>query len=156
MDDEKDTSDKIATLLRSARTIAVIGIKDRPTEDAFRVPEYMQQAGYRIIPVNPKFNSVLNEPCHADLTTIGEEVEGAIEIVNLFRASEHISGHIDEILALDPLPSAVWMQLGIHHGPSAQRLRAAGIEVIQDRCIMVDHKRLLGDAGVVDVVGDRR
>ena len=103
MDDDKDTSDKIATLLRSARTIAVIGIKDRPTEDAFRVPEYMQQAGYRIIPVNPKFNSVLNEPCHADLTTIGEEVEGAIEIVNLFRASEHISGHIDEILALDPL-----------------------------------------------------
>jgi predicted CoA-binding protein len=156
MDDDKNTSDKIATLLRSARTIAVIGIKDRPTEDAFRVPEYMQQAGYRIIPVNPKFNSVLNEPCHADLTTIGEEVEGAIEIVNLFRASEHISGHIDEILALDPLPSAVWMQLGIHHGPSAQRLRAAGIEVIQDRCIMVDHKRLLGDAGVVDVVGDRR
>jgi predicted CoA-binding protein len=156
MDDEKDTSDKIATLLRSARTIAVIGIKDRPTEDAFRVPEYMQQAGYRIIPVNPKFDSVLNEPCHADLTTIGEEVEGAIEIVNLFRASEHIPGHIDEILALDPLPSAVWMQLGIHHGPSAQRLRAAGIEVIQDRCIMVDHKRLLGDAGVVDVVGDRR
>jgi predicted CoA-binding protein len=153
MDDDKNTSDKIATLLRSARTIAVIGIKIRPTEDAFRVPEYMQQAGYRIVPVNPKFDSVLNEPCHSDLTTISEEVEGAIEIVNLFRASEHISGHIDEILALDPLPSAVWMQLGIHHGPSAQRLRAAGIEVIQDRCIMVDHKRLLGDAGVV---GDRR
>jgi predicted CoA-binding protein len=149
MDGDKNTSDRIATLLRSARTIAVIGIKDRPTEDAFRVPEYMQQAGYRIVPVNPKFNSVLNEPCHADLTTIGEEVEGAIEIVNLFRASEHISGHIDDILALDPLPSVVWMQLGIHHGPSAQRLRAAGIEVIQDRCIMVDHKRLLGDAGAV-------
>ena len=65
-----------------------------------------------------------------------------IDIVNLFRASEHVPGHVDEILRLDPLPKVVWMQLGIHHGPSAQRLRDAGIEVIQDRCIMVDHKRI--------------
>jgi predicted CoA-binding protein len=162
MDGDKNPSDKIAALLRSARTIAVVGIKDRPTEDAFRVPEYMQQAGYRIIPVNPKFSSVLNEPCHADLTRVGENVEGRIEIVNLFRASEHIPGHIDEILALDPLPSAVWMQLGIHHGPSAQRLRAVGIEVIQDRCIMVDHRCLIGDGDDTDdaddagAAGDRR
>lgn len=142
MDGDENTPDAIATLLDSARTIAVVGIKTSPTEDAFRVPEYMQQAGYRIIPVNPKFDLVLDEKCHSDLTTVGE----AVDIVNLFRASEHISGHVDEILALDPRPKAVWMQLGIHHGPSAQRLREAGIEVIQDRCIMVDHKRLLGDA----------
>jgi len=141
MDGEENTPDTIATLLGAARTIAVVGIKDRPTEDAFRVPEYMQQAGYRIIPVNPKFDSVLGEQCHSDLTTVKE----AIDIVNLFRASEHISAHVDEILALDPRPNAVWMQLGIHHGPSAQRLREVGIEVVQDRCIMVDHRRLLGE-----------
>ncbi len=143
MDGDTNTPDQIAELLRSARTIAVVGIKDHPTEDAFRVPKYMQEAGYRIVPINPKFKTVLDEACHRDLTTIGEDADDAIDIVNLFRASEHIAGHIDEILALAPLPRAVWMQLGIHHGPSAQRLREAGIEVIQDRCIMVDHKRLV-------------
>jgi hypothetical protein len=139
MADDENASETMARLLESAKTIAVVGIKDHPSEDAFRVPEYMQQAGYRILPVNPKHSSVLNEPCRANLS----EVDEAIDIVNLFRASEHIAAHVDEILALDPAPKAVWMQLGIHHGPSAQRLRQAGIEVIQDRCIMVDHRRLL-------------
>ena len=152
MDGDSNTPDPmIAELFRSARTIAVIGIKDRPTEDAFRVPEYMQQAGYRIVPINPKLNTVLGEPCHADLAGIGGSIEEAIDIVNLFRASEHIPGHVDEILALDPRPTAVWMQLGIHHGPSAQRLREAGIDVIQDRCIMVDHRNLVaGSPRVAD------
>ena len=141
MTDDKNASETIARLLRSTKTIAVVGIKDHPSEDAFRVPEYMQQAGYRILPVNPKHTSVLNEPCRANL----REVDQDIDIVNLFRASEHIAAHVDEILTLDPAPKAVWMQLGIHHGPSAQRLRQAGIDVIQDRCIMVDHRRLLGE-----------
>jgi predicted CoA-binding protein len=135
---DDNISEAIATLLESAKTVAVVGIKSRPTEDAFCIPLYMQQAGYRIIPVNPKLDSVLNETCHASL----ENVDPTIDIVNLFRASEHIPAHVDEILALDPSPKAVWMQLGIHHGPSANRLREAGIKVIQDRCIMVDHRRL--------------
>ncbi len=137
--DEND-SERIARLLESAKIIAVVGIKDDPSEDAFRVPRYIQQAGYRILPVNPKYASVLNEPCCANLS----EIDQNIDIVNLFRASEHIPAHVDEILALDPTPKVVWMQLGIHHGPSAQRLRQAGIDVIQDRCIMVDHRRLMG------------
>ena len=140
MGNDDTTSKMIAKLLESAATIAVVGIKDRESEDAFRVPQYMQGAGYRIVPINPKVDTVLDEPCRSSLSEIDEK----IDIVNLFRASEHIEGHVDEILALDPRPGAVWMQLGIHHGPSAQRLRAAGIEVIQDRCIMVDHKRLHG------------
>ena len=131
---------KLTRLLEAARTIAVVGIKDGENEDAFRVPLYMQRAGYRILPVNPKLDRVLGETCHASLT----EIDQPIDIVNLFRASEHIPGHVDEILALDPRPAAVWMQLGIHHGPSARRLRDAGIDVVQDRCIMVDHRRLLG------------
>ena len=137
---DENTPDAISMLLSSAKTIAVVGIKNRPAEDAFRVPAYMQQAGYRIIPINPKIDSVLGETCYANLSQIDE----AIDIVNLFRASDHIADHVDEILALQSKPKAVWMQLGINHGPSAQRLREAGIEVIQDRCIMVDHKRLLG------------
>ena len=130
----------LAALLRSAHTVAVVGIKDREQEDAFRIPQYLQRAGYAIVPVNPKLASVLGEPCHASLA----QVDRPIDIVNLFRASEHVAAHVDEILALEPRPKAVWMQLGIHHGPSAQRLRDAGIEVVQDRCIMVDHRRLIG------------
>ena len=74
-------------------------------------------------------------------------MDGAVDIVNLFRASDHVPGHVDEILALEPRPKAVWMQLGIHNGEAARRLRDAGIFVIQDRCIMVDHRRLLGANG---------
>ena len=138
--DSVESDENLKALLESARTVAVVGIKDRESEDAFRIPQYLQKAGYRIVPVNPKLESVLHEPCKPSL----KQVDRAIDIVNLFRASEHVPAHVDEILAMKPLPRAVWMQLGIHHGPSAQRLRDAGIEVVQDLCMMVDHRRLLG------------
>jgi predicted CoA-binding protein len=136
----REGDEKLEALLDTAKTVAVVGIKDRESEDAFRIPHYLQRAGFRIVPVNPKLDSVLGEKCVASLS----QVERPIDIVNLFRASEHVPGHVDEILRMNPLPKAVWMQLGIHHGPSAQRLRDAGIEVVQDRCIMVDHRRLFG------------
>ena len=135
-----ESDENLKALLESARTVADVGIKDRENEDAFRIPQYLQRAGYRIVPVNPKLVAVLQEPCKASLAL----VDRPVDIVNLFRASEHVPVHVDEILAMKPLPRAVWMQLGIHHGPSAQRLRDAGIEVVQDRCIMVDHRRLIG------------
>jgi predicted CoA-binding protein len=135
-----ESDETLKALLEEARTVAVVGIKDRESEDAFRIPQYLQKAGYRIVPVNPKLASVLNEPCKRSLA----DIDGPVDIVNLFRASEHVPAHVDEILAMNPLPRVVWMQLGIHHGPSAQRLRDAGIEVVQDRCIMVDHRRLIG------------
>ena len=69
-----------------------------------------------------------------------------VDLVDLFRAPDHISAHVDEILAMTPLPATVWMQLGISHGAAAARLRAAGIQVVQDRCIMVDHRRLLTES----------
>lgn len=136
----EESDGQLRTLLSEAKTIAVVGAKAEPSEDAYRIPLYMQRAGYRIVPVNPKVERTLDEPCHADLGS----VEVPVDIVNLFRASEHVSGHVDEILALDPPPRAVWMQLGIHNGEAAVRLREAGIGVIQDRCIMVDHRRLIG------------
>ena len=137
----KDTDEHLRALLTATTTIAVVGIKDGASDDAFRVPRYLQQAGFEIVPVNPKLESVLDEPCHASLA----EIERPVDLVNLFRASEHVPAHVDEILALEPRPRVVWMQLGIHHGEAAQRLRDGGIEVIQDRCIMVDHRRLLGE-----------
>jgi len=133
----------LSEILEAVRTLAVVGIKDVETEDAFRVPRYMRDQGYAIVPVNPKLDRVLDAPAHADLRAV-QSAGITVDLVNLFRASDNIPAHVDEILALSPLPRAVWMQLGIHHGPAAARLRAAGIRVVQDRCIMVDHRRLAG------------
>jgi predicted CoA-binding protein len=134
-----ETDKEIRDILERCQTVAVVGIKTLETEDAYRVPHYMQSHGYRIVPVNPKLDNVLGHPAHATLP----EVDEPIDLVNLFRASDHISGHVDEILAMSPRPAAVWMQLGIHNGAQAARLRAAGVHVVQDRCIMVEHKRLV-------------
>ena len=138
------TSDEqiLKEILEEAHSIAVVGIKADDHEDAFRIPAYMQAQGYQIIPVNPKLSHVLEVEAYADLGQIPATLH-PIDIINLFRASEHLPSHVDEILSLPHRPRVVWTQLGIHHGPSAQRLREAGIKVIQDRCIMVDHRQLL-------------
>ena len=132
---------ELAQILGETRTVAVVGIKDVETEDAFRVPRYLCEHGYTIVPVNPKLDRVLDETAHADLAGV-QEVGLEVDLVNLFRANENVPAHVDEILSMSPRPKAVWMQLGVQHGPSAARLRAAGIRVVQDRCIMVDHRRL--------------
>ena len=129
-------------LLLAMCSLAVVGIKDRETEDAFRVPAYMQAAGYRILPVSPKLERVLGEPAVAALDELSEPTD----LVNLFRASRHVPGHVDEILALDWRPRTVWMQLGISHPESARRLESAGVAVVQDRCLLVEHRRLVAKA----------
>jgi uncharacterized protein len=135
-----ETDAELREILSSARTVAVVGIKDRPEEDANRIPRYLQEHGYRIVPVTPKAERVLGERAYARLADLPEPVD----LVDLFRAAEHIPGHVEEILALPLWPATVWMQLGIHHDAAAARLRTAGIRVVQDRCIMVEHRRLLG------------
>ena len=132
---------ELRELLRSVHRIAVVGIKADPREDAERVPRYMQAHGYRILPVSPKCSEVLGEPCVARLAELREPAD----LVNLFRAPAHIAAHTDEILALAPRPRAVWLQLGIRDDASAARLAQAGIGVVQDLCLMVEHRRLLGD-----------
>jgi predicted CoA-binding protein len=138
-----ETDSEIRDILERCQTVAVVGIKDLETEDAYRVPQYMQAHGYRIVPVNPRLDNVLGHPAHPTLPAVDEPVD----LVNLFRASDHIPAHVDEILAMSPRPAAVWMQLGIHNGAQAARLRSAGVHVVQDRCIMVEHKRLLTNGG---------
>ena len=134
-----DSDDDLRELLQASRTIAVVGMKDDESEDAYRVPLYMQRHGYRILPVNPKLGRILGERAVGSLG----EIDVPVDLVNLFRAPDHIPAHVDEILAMQRRPRAVWMQLGIVHGASAARLRAEGIQVVQDRCIMVEHRRLL-------------
>ncbi len=134
------SDDEIRELLSRARTIAVVGIKAGEEEDAHRVPAYLQRQGYRIVPVSPKLDRVLGEAARPSLRELREPVD----LVNLFRAPQHVPAHAEEILAMSPLPRTVWLQLGIRHDEAAGRLEAAGITVVQDRCIMVDHRRLLG------------
>ena len=129
----------IRSLLEATHRIAVLGIKRGVKDDAHRVPAYLQAQGYRILPVNPRLENVLGEACCSALSELPE----AADLINVFRAPEHIPGHVDEILALRVRPAAVWMQLGIRHEASALRLHEAGIAVVQDRCIMVDHRRWL-------------
>jgi predicted CoA-binding protein len=131
---------ELAALLRSVKSIAVLGIKDDPTQDAHRVPRYLQAHGYRILPVSPRCREVLGEHCAATLAGLDEPAD----LVDVFRGSQHIAGHTEEILAMRPRPRAVWLQRGIRDDASAERLAAADILVVQDRCLMVEHRRLLG------------
>jgi predicted CoA-binding protein len=135
-----DDEQQLLEILRDSKTIAIIGVKQDESEDAHRIPRYMQAEGYRIIPVNPKLDRILGEAAYDRLG----DVDVPIDLVNLFRAPENIPEHVREILALPNRPKAVWMQLGIYHGTGAAKLRAQGITVIQDRCIMVEHRRLFG------------
>jgi uncharacterized protein len=133
---------ELRALLGAVRTIAVVGIKADPAADACRVPAFLLARGYRILPVSPKCSEVLGERCVGGLGELCEPVD----LVNVFRAPQHVAAHADEILALRPLPRGVWLQLGIRDDASAARLAAAGITVVQDRCLMVEHARLFGGA----------
>src|SRR5437588_9176920 len=130
----------IQELISQTRTIAVLGIKTEAQSDqpAFYVPKYMQSAGFKIIPVPvyyPDVTEILGENVYRKLSDIPEEVD----LVNVFRRPQDVPPHLDDLLAAKP--KAVWMQLGISHMVVAEALAKAGIKVVQDRCLMVDHRR---------------
>lgn len=133
-----ETDEALRELLGRVRTIAVVGIKAGASDDAFRVPAHMQAVGWCIAPVNPRLAQVLGVACVPSLRFVPTPVD----LVNVFRAPENVPAHVDEILALSPRPSGVWLQLGIRHDDSVRRLEAAGIAVVQDRCLMVEQRRL--------------
>lgn len=131
------TDDDMRTLLTAARTIAVVGLSDRPERDSHRVAAYLQAHGYTIFPVNPNVTEVLGRRAYASLL----DVPAPVDIVNIFRRPEAVPAIVDEAIAIGA--RAVWMQLGIAHSAAAERARAAGMTVVSDRCIMVEHRRLL-------------
>jgi len=126
----------IASLLRSAHTIAVVGLSNKRWRPSYGVSEYMQRAGYRIIPVNPALSEALGERCYPDVATVPE----AIDIVNIFRRSEFVPEIVDA--AIRAGAKAVWMQEGVVHEAAAARARAAGLTVIMDRCLLKEHRKL--------------
>jgi predicted CoA-binding protein len=134
----------LARILREARTVAVLGAKSQTAEPAFYVPAYLARHGYRVFPVNPTLlgRRVLDEPVVPTLAELPEPVD----VVDVFRRPESLPGHAAEILALPWRPTVVWFQLGIRHDGAAERLARAGIRVVQDRCMMPEHRRLMGAA----------
>ena len=136
------TDAEVAELLRATRRIAVLGIKpeDHGGQPAYYVPKYMQAAGYEIIPVPvyyPDVMEILGEKVYRRLA----DIPGDIDMLNIFRRSKDIFQHVDAIL--ERKPKSVWLQLGIRDDNAAERFAKAGIKVVQDLCLMVEHRALL-------------
>lgn len=136
-----DSNQEINDLLAATKTIAVLGIKTeaQSNQPAFYVPRYLASAGFEVIPVPvyyPQVTEILGQPVYRKLVDVPNEVD----LVNVFRRSEDVPAHLDDILAKKP--KAVWMQSGISHEAVAKTLAQAGIKVVQNRCLMVEHRYL--------------
>ena len=127
-------------ILDRCSTIAVLGARDRPHQAGFYVPQYLYEQGYTVLPVNPgRVGQVLwDQPVVARLT----DLSAAIDMVNVFRRPETLPEHLQDFLAMSPRPQVVWFQQGIRHDEVAAQLARIGIEVVQDRCTLADHRRL--------------
>ena len=132
----------LSRLLREAHTIAVVGLSPNPARPSHEVASYLQDAGYRIVPVRPAVESVLGERAYPDLESAARAV-GAIDVVNVFRRSEFVAALAESLLAIRP--SLVWLQMGIRDPETARRLTDAGIPVVMDRCLMAEHPSLVSD-----------
>ena len=132
---------RLAELVRNSRRIAVVGLSRKPDRPSHGVAAYLQRAGYTIVPVHPAGGVTLGEPVYPDLRSAAAAA-GPIDIVNIFRRSEHIPALLEQLLEVRP--QLVWMQMGIRHAETARRLEEAGIAVVMDRCLAVDHQFLGG------------
>lgn len=133
----------IERILRDTKTIAVVGLSDKPDQDSFRVARYMQENGYRIVPVNPEVESVLSERAYPDLDAAAADHE--IDLVNVFRKPTFVPEIVKDAMRLK-LP-AVWLQLGIMHDEATDWAEAVGILAVADRCLMVEHQAWLRNGG---------
>lgn len=134
-----ETPQEIRQLLESTSRIAVLGIKPDPQQPAYYVPEYAQQAGYDIVPV-PVYYKELTEIQGQKVYRKLTDIPGDIDMVNVFRQPVDIPPHVDDIIAKKP--KSVWFQLGIRNNEAAERLARAGIDVVQDHCLLVELKRI--------------
>jgi uncharacterized protein len=129
------TGDPIAEILKSSKTIAVVGLSNRKFRPSYGVAEYLKSAGYRIIPVNPNETEILGEKCYARLEDIPEKVD----IVDIFRRSEFVPEAIDSAIGIDA--RAVWMQEGVLNPEAAEKARRAGLFVVMDLCMLEEHAK---------------
>ena len=126
--------DKVRDLLHEARCVAVVGLSPDPGRDSHKVAAYLLQHGFKVVPVNPKAESILGQRCFASL----KDIPFPVDLVDVFRAAEFVDGIVDQCLALG-VP-ALWIQEGIVNEPAAQRARGGGMTVVMDRCIYRDYR----------------
>jgi uncharacterized protein len=129
------SGDPIQAILREAKTIAVVGLSSSPDRPSYGVSEYLQGKGYRVVPVNPNESEVLGEKAYSRL----EDVPERIDIVDVFRRPEEVPEVVDSAIAVGA--PVVWMQLGIENPIAAEKGRAAGLTVVEDACLLIEHRR---------------
>jgi predicted CoA-binding protein len=126
----------VEDILKESRVIAVVGLSANPEKASYRVAAYLKSCGYKIIPVNPGENDILGEHCHASLSSIPEKVD----VVDIFRRAEDVPTVVEEAIGIRA--RTVWMQLGIVNEAAAEKARRAGLTVVMNACLMVEHRRL--------------
>lgn len=133
MPEKNVTEQEVAEVLKQSKTVAVVGISHKEDRDSHKVAKYLKEHGYKIIPVNPKYKEVLGEPCYPDLKSIPEH----IDVVDIFRKVDAIPPIVDEAIAVKA--DTVWMQLGLAHNEAAEKARCAGLSVVMNKCIKIEH-----------------
>ncbi len=137
MDDQRPTPEEIRAILQNHRVVAVVGLSPKPERPSFQVARYLQEHGYRIIPVNPGQREILGEKCYPRLS----DIPFPVEVVDIFRNVEAIPAIVDEAIATGA--RVVWMQQGLVEPAAARKAREAGLEVVMDRCMKIDHAQLV-------------
>jgi uncharacterized protein len=132
---------KLRRILRDSRTLAVVGLSANWYRPSYFAAKYMQEHGYRVIPVNPMYDEVLGEKCYKSLRDVPEKVD----IVDCFRKSEEILSLADDAIAIGA--KVLWMQLGVQNAEARRKAEAAGLEVVENRCVKIEHARLFGGLG---------
>jgi len=130
----------IAELVSHPRTVAVVGLSPKPHRESFKVSQYMQRHVWRIVPINPNASEVLGEKAYASLTEAAAAEK--IDLVNVFRNSEDVPPVVDEAIAIGA--PAIWLQLGIRNDAALAKAQAAGLQCVQDKCLLVEHARAHG------------
>ncbi len=131
------TPAEVRLILTAARTVAVVGLSDKPDRDSHQVAAYLKQRGFRIIPINPNVKEVLGEKSYASLLDLQEPVD----VVDIFRKPDAVPGIVDQAILMGA--KVIWMQKGIVHNAAAEKARQAGLKVVMNKCIMVEHRGLL-------------
>jgi uncharacterized protein len=132
-------SSRLTQLLKTAKTIAVVGLSPKENRPSNMVARYLMAAGYTVYPVNPGQDEVLGVRCYPSLGAL----PSSVDIVDIFRKPAEVMAIVEEALTLHPLPSAIWMQQGIVHHQAAEMALGQGVFVVMDRCIKIDHQNLL-------------
>jgi uncharacterized protein len=129
------TRDEISDILKTCKTVAVIGMSKNPEKDAYTIPEYLMKNGFKVIPVNPTADEILGQKAYKRLS----DVPGPVDIVDVFRPSEDVPNYVEDVIAKKP--KVFWEQLGIHNSEAEEKITAAGIKIVYDRCMMQELRK---------------